>query len=351
MTWITLAFAFLAGQTSDQQTSHIRGDSFRFAVAGHLRGDPTDGITNRLLPEFLADIRRTRPSAVFLAGDSVWGDYHGNPIDRDIIEREWSALDDALAALEAPVYRVPGNHEFGESVSRDVYYERYGTLPRAVTIYGCRFLLLCSAWVPPDGYSGGRPHIRGIPLDADQIAFVQAQLADPTAYEHAFVVLHHLLWWEEDSPWWRDVHPLLVGKKVRAVFSGEYGPYKYSHLRRDGIDYLQAAFENSPALAHMRARESSRLLSQLMDVYLLVHVDGPSVRVEVRPIGATSSGNYSPQRWRDVYAYRSAFGTKFHKGMVRYPVAGLLGAGFAGLFAGLVAARLLRRGRRVRRAG
>ena len=28
----------------------------RFAVLGHIRGDPTEGVTNRLLPELLDDV-------------------------------------------------------------------------------------------------------------------------------------------------------------------------------------------------------------------------------------------------------------------------------------------------------
>lgn len=344
LVWIQLAALLAAQGTSPPATSPA---GFSFAVLGHLRGDPLDGITNYLLPELVGDVRRTGAELVFLTGDMIWGDVHDERVDGASIVRQWEALDAALGALGVPIHRVPGNHDFHDVVTRDIYRERYGLPPAAVDYRGCRFLLLRSAWLPPDGYVGRPRGARGRQLEREQIEFIQRQLSDPGAYEHAFVFMHHLLWWEPDADWWRAVHPVLVGRKVRAVFSGEYGPYKFSHLRRDGIDYVQAAIENPPRVDMMRALESSRILSQQLDVYLLCHVDGPDVRIEVRPVGALTSGNYSPQRWRDVNAYRGRYMEYVYKAASRYPVRVVCGMLALGVAVGLPVGLLLgRRGRR-----
>ena len=66
-----------------------------------------------------------------------------------------------------------------------------------------------------------------------QHLFINALGADESG--HVFLLMHHMLWWKEDAPWWAQVHPLLLGTNVRAVFAGDYGPMKFSHLRRDAI--------------------------------------------------------------------------------------------------------------------
>jgi hypothetical protein len=87
---------------------------------------------------------------------------------------------------------------------------------------------------------------------------------------------------------------------VRAVFAGDYGPMKFSHQRRDGIDYVQTSVEGDVPLELLRAREDSRLLSAQLDNFLLVTVAGTEVRTEVRTLGAFSTGKFSPDHWRAV---------------------------------------------------
>ena len=313
------------------------------AVLGHIRGDPTDGMTNYLLDELIDDVNRQHADVVILTGDTIYGDVHHRPADAARVVAEYDALDAALERLNATVYRVPGNHEIHDRVTRDIYFDRYGRPPVAVDVGRNRLLLLNSCWVPDDDDTGPPRGVRGWPLGRDQIDFLRTALADTGQYDNAFVFMHHLLWWRTDAPWWRRVHPVLTGGKVRAVFSGEYGPYKYSHMRRDGIDYLQCAIENPPVLDMMRYQESSRLLSQLMDCYLLVRASADGVNVEVRPVGALTSGNYSPKRWAELYDYRPWYARDFDVAMRRYPLAVLAGTGVAGLGVGLIAGWCYRR--------
>ncbi len=275
------------------------GPDLTFVVLGHLRGDG-HGL-NHKIAEVLAEVRRARPDAVFLTGDIIWGDYNSKHTDSAAVEAEWNQVDSALATLGVPVYRVPGNHDINDAVTRDIWSRRYGALPQAVTIRGNRFLLLASGWVPESGDTGKALYIRGKDLDQKQVAFLREQLAQPAPPGHTFVVMHHLLWWEADTAsWWREVHPLLAGAKVSMVFSGDYGPMKFSALARDGVQYVQSSIEDSVPVVMQRNRLPSRLLSSQFDNFLVVTSRGPEVSLEVRTVAVISSGQFSPSRWHDI---------------------------------------------------
>ena len=282
-----------------------RAGRFSFVVLGHIRGDD-NGKVSPLLDELLLEVQKLSPDLIFLTGDMIWGDVHNLTPDPGVINRDWDRLDAALEKLGASVYRVPGNHDINDPVTRDIYSARYGNLPQAFTYGGSRFILLNSAWVPKgtDLPPPKRPYVRGKQLDAKQIEFIQKELSGGQQYNNVFVFMHHLLWWhEEEAAWWRDVHPILVGGNVRAVFGGDYGPMKFSHMRRDGIDYVQSSIEGVPSIEILRVLMSSRLLSQQFDNYLYVMVDGASVTIEVKTIGEISMGNFTPERWRAVNEY------------------------------------------------
>ncbi|MFQ5745763.1 MAG: metallophosphoesterase family protein [Gemmatimonadota bacterium] len=283
-----------------QEPASPAADEFTFVVLGHVRGNESG--PHYLLGSLVAEVRALHPDLVFLTGDIIWGDVRTNPADSASVEREWDVVDSAFAAIGAPVYRVPGNHDINDLVTRDIYARRYGLPPAFVDYGGYRFLLLSSSWIPADGDTRKRLFIRGKDLDEAQIAFLRRALAPDEARRGAFVLMHHLLWWEEDAPWWRDVHPLLREGGVRAVFGGDYGPMKFSHMRRDGIDYFQSSIEGDVRIPILRAREESRLLSAQFDNYLVVRVRGADVSVDVRPFAAVESGHFTPQRWREIHA-------------------------------------------------
>jgi 3',5'-cyclic AMP phosphodiesterase CpdA len=286
---------------------------FSFVVLGHIRGDD-HGKMSPLLDELLAKVRKHEPDMIFLTGDMIWGYFHKITPNADVIKRDWERLDAALAQLGVPVYRVPGNHDIHDPVTRDVYFARYGELPQAFTFRGSRFLLLNSSLMlegkealPLERYQ----HLRGKQLGSKQIEFIRKELSGNHQYDNVFLFMHHLLWWhQEEAAWWRDVHPLLVGRNVRAVFGGDFGPMKFSHMRRDEIDYIQSSMEGIPSIERLRSWNSSRLLSQQFDNYLYVKVNGPHVAVEVQTIGAVSLGNFTPQRWRAVDEYEPPLMTR-----------------------------------------
>lgn len=272
------------------------GDAYTFVVLGHVRGGRAG--PNPKLAELLDEVRRIKPAFAVLTGDMIWGDVDNNPARRDTVLREWVHLDSAMATLGVPTYRVPGNHEIQDVVTRDLYRERYGQLPQVVTLGTTRLLLLNSTHIPPDGDTAKMKFTRGKDLDSAQVAWLRAEVAKP-GFAHTFAFLHHLLWWQKpEGAWWRDAHPLLVSGKVHALFSGDYGPLKFSTLTRDSVRYFQSAIEGSPSIEMLRGSEYSRMLSAQFDNFLAVRVNGPSVDVEVHTVSEVSSGAFSPAHYQ-----------------------------------------------------
>lgn len=300
---LRLLSGVLLGLSSVAPLNAQHADPWSFVVLGHIRG--WDNALHPRLGELLSEVRTLQPDLVVLAGDQIWGDMGHVPRRRTAVEREWEELDSALATLEAPHIQVPGNHEINDRVTRDVYRERFGELPRSLTIRNVRFLLLNSVWIPEDGDTTVAQNIRGVDVDSAQMRWLREELARPEAPPHTVVVLHHLLWWEDDGgPWWREVHPLLRDAGVRAVFSGDHGPLKFSHRERDGVAYYQVSIGGDPRLDILRDRESSRTLAAQFDAFLHVRVDGPAFQVGVETTGEVSSGHFTPQHYREVHEFR-----------------------------------------------
>jgi len=290
-----------AQSTAQQSVSDIE-EPFSFAVLGHVRGT-RDGALHYQLEELVAEVAEAAPAFVVLTGDIIWGDADLDHTDRERVTGEWNAIDDSLATIGVPVLRVPGNHDINDLETRDIYIERYGSPQRTFDIGRTRFVLISSAWVPEDGDTRKHQYIRGRNLDSAQVAFLRASLPGDDSYDHAFVFNHHTLWWQdENGPWWQEVHPVLAAGNVRAVFSGDYGPVKYSHRETDGVHYYQSGVAPAPGVEMLRGHEWNRILAQQFDNWLLVTVDGPSIEIDVETIGETAAGGqWTPDRWMAVY--------------------------------------------------
>lgn len=276
-------------------------EDFDFVVLGHIRGGDDHQLHNRL-GELIGRVREIDPDLIILTGDIIWGDYHNFDRTPDVLHAEWDAIDSAFAPIGVPVLRVVGNHDVSDLVSRDVFRARYGEPTQVFDTAGIRFVLLSSAWIPEDGDTAHNRFIRGQPIQDVQLQWLQSVLEDPQDPDRTFVFLHHLLWWQrEKGPWWQEVHPLLLEHGVRAVVSGEYGPLKYSHRARDGIDYFQTSLGGDPSVRLLRSAESNRVLAAQFDNFLHVSLRGDETSFEVVTLGEMSSGHFSPQQYVDVF--------------------------------------------------
>jgi len=295
---IALAGLTVIGRSAVAQ--HAPAAPLSFVVLGHIRGD-VNHRTNPKLGELLEQVRTLKPDFVVLGGDAIWGDVDHNPSRPSEVEAEWDALDSALATLHVPIYRVPGNHDIPDVGARDIWIRRYGRPPSVVTVRSTRLILLATAFIPPDGDTTHHKYISGVDLDSGQVSFLRRTLAD-SGFAHTFVFTGHLRWWEPDSGrWWREVHPLLAAAHVDNVFTGDYGPYKFSTRLRDGVRYYQTSMESGlPSMTMLQRRIGSRLLSSQFDNFLEVRVGTDSARVVVHTLGEVSGGMFTPEMWTAI---------------------------------------------------
>jgi hypothetical protein len=285
-----------------------QGGELRFVVLGHIRGS-FNGEPHFLLDELVTRVAETEPDLLFLTGDLIFGDLLSTAVDRDAVVADWEVLDRALARTGAEVHRTPGNHDVNDPVTRDVWLERYGPTSGSFRRGGNLFVLLDSTPVPLDEVPVTVPRTREKPtvLRDDQLALLRDALGDGSGHERAFVFVHHTLWWSAGADWWADVHPLLVRGKVRAVFGGDLNPLKFSHVERDGIDYVQTALtREGPGPERLRESELVRLRQTQLDAWPLVTIRGDEVDIEVRTVGAISSGRLTPALHREALLPRPA---------------------------------------------
>ena len=314
ITMITLKTQSFAGEYRLGVPSHLPNISesknratthYSFVVIGHIRGEE-DNKPFFLLDELIAEVARLKPDMVFLTGDMIFGEWHKTQVDASLITAHWERLDAALSQLEAPIYRVVGNHDINDPVTRDIYVARYGAPPQAVTYGNSRFLLLSSAYIPKGDAppKTPRPYSRMPDLPSSQVEFIQHELTNADQYAHIFLFMHHIVWWASDRAWWRQVHPLLAKQNVRAVFAGDFGPSKFSYLRRDGIDYYHSALSGWVPANRLRT-PLGRVINFQFDNFLHVTVQNGQVHVDVKVLGARTSGKYNPAYWDEVFTIKS----------------------------------------------
>lgn len=292
----------LAGTLLGSPAAAQRADGrFTFAVVGHIRGN-SDQELHPGIDELVAELRHLKPDLLFLTGDLIWGSVPKALTDSSAVAAQWELLDNKLEVLGIPIYRVPGNHDIHDPVTRDVFFARYGKLPRTVVYRGSRFFLLNSTFTP----EGDAPVplsmklSKTVRLDSIQVGFVRRELERQTA-AHDFLFMHHVLWFEERAPWWDEMHPALARQRVNAVFAGDLGPAMYTHMTRDSVEYFRSVL-NATVNKPLKADAVEALLRTLQfESFLMVAVDGPEVSYSVHTVGALSSEAFSPNRWREVF--------------------------------------------------
>ncbi len=309
--WRALALVLLAMLVAQGAVA----ERLRLAVLGHLRGN-ADGEQNPWLAEIVEQVGRDDPDVVVLTGDQVWGDYHAERVDGEAVEADWQALEQALAPLSARLLFVAGNHDINDPTTRDIFVRRYGARPSAERIGNVLLLLLDSTRIDDRiPTPSPRAHVRPPELDPEQVRWIESTLAAHADAEHVFVFLHHVLWWENDAAWWSTVHPILARHPTRAVFAGDFGPLKFSHVERDGIDYVQSAVEGSSHVQTARTFESARVMNYQFENFVLVETDGPRFELTVRALAALETGKMTPERHHRIFSDEKSLRERFDEAL------------------------------------
>lgn len=223
-------------------------DPARFIFAGHIRGGETCKI-NGLLPSFCNEAKDLKKDFVFIGGDMIFG--YKNSYDRAGLQKEWQLVDSYLSAIDAPVYRVPGNHDWNSLKSKEIYNERYG---REYYSFKDKDLLVIAIntsnlypdtsidWANKGAQAPGDLSKEDI-LKEDQAAFLKNEVlkADDDTVNYIVIFMANQLWQSEF--WQTKIHPFLrQHPKVKLVISGDAMSGKFSTSEKDAIIYTNCGW-------------------------------------------------------------------------------------------------------------
>jgi len=147
-------------------------------------------------------------------------------------ESQWNEFDQLAKRIQAPFFRVPGNHDIYSQKSLQTYLRRYHQTYQSVDINSYHFVLLY------DVENNELGHISG-----QQFEWLKNDLSSDN-WKGAFVFVHVPLWTKtskyvhqrDKDFWFNKIHPLLVQEKVLAVFAGHY--HRFGPTREiDGLKY------------------------------------------------------------------------------------------------------------------
>lgn len=237
---------------------------WRFVVTGDSRpewGDPVP--VTSTFTEIIRQVNALDPPALAVVhtGDIVLG----CTVDRDFLKDEFDAFLAARKTLRPPLYVAVGNHEDYDAVSQAMFVDRVGPLYYSVTIGGSAFFFLDDVSHAPDRYAK---------FDEQELAWLDAGLAAAAGAEHRFVSFHVPIcastykdWMEVKPPVSDRIMKICESRSVTAVFQGHV--HVYDETERNGVRY----FITGGGGAGLDAEGEQHH-------YLLVTVDGPSVRYE-----------------------------------------------------------------------
>jgi hypothetical protein len=276
----------------------LSGDSFSFVVLGHPRGEAL-GELSMYYEDIIAKIAELKPDFLIITGDMIWG-YTGKFTDPNVIRAEWEKFDAGFNRLGIPIYRLPGNHDVHNSITKDIYFERYHKIPFAFTFKKSRLIMLDTIAIDQIK-EGDRTTWKGeIKPAGERLRFIQNEVKQQQEYNHIFIFMHHPHPWSETSgSWWKDVHPLLMNGKTRAIFAGSPWYFKYAHLERDGIHYILSSCLNDPDLSEMRRDPNPNKFAihkQLNNLQYVV-VKGDKYTILPIVIGALTSKSLNWEFW------------------------------------------------------
>jgi len=294
------------GNTAGKELT-AEDNSFSFVVWGHPR--TASGEPPLHFEEILNRISELKADFLIVTGDVISGGGIPNPAGIvDIYQNDWEVFDAGVSRLGIPVYRLPGNHDVCNFITRDLYLERYTKPPYAFTFKNSRFIMLDTVGIDQrtqDGQPDWYP--QSLPFDDEQMQFIKTEISQQEQYQHVFFFMHHVWPWRDSSSfWWDKVHPLLAGSHTRAVFGGTPGNpgSKYEHFLEDGIHYIQSCtYRGRTANWYRQQINLGRFepaLAYQFNNLQYVRVEGDDYTIRTIVVGALDEVQLSSRFWHEV---------------------------------------------------
>jgi hypothetical protein len=253
-------------------------DKFTFAIIG----DKTGG-GQRNWPIFdraMDEVSRLHPDFAIMVGDLI----QGNRTDMGIVAAQWDEFNGHAERMEVPFFFLPGNHDILSSAMYDYWEENVGRTYYSFSYAGCRFVLLNTeeGWRAEGGTTFG----------PEQMAWLEADIAENRDAKHTFVFLHKPVWNYSGKPYeeWEQVEGWLDGLDY-TVFAGHYHRLSYE-TRQDRPYYVLSA--TGAGLGPSQVREYGSFHH-----YTTVTVDGDDVHIAIIEPGNIHPHDIAPREFRE----------------------------------------------------
>jgi predicted phosphodiesterase len=236
--------------------------AFHFILLGDRTGSVQPGVWEQVWKQAAAD----KPAFVLGVGDSIEGG------DDATAEAQWREVKHTLAAYASiPLYLAPGNHDIWSPASEKLFEKYTGHPPHySFDFGGAHFTVLDNS--------------RSDDLSADEMAFLDSDLARHQAQPVKFIVSHRPSWLINaalQNPNF-DLHQLARKYGVKYIVAGHV--HQLLHVTFDGVTY----FSVPSAGGHLRA--SGKYEDGWFFGYAVVTVEGGEAKFEVRNLDGRQTG-------------------------------------------------------------
>jgi hypothetical protein len=274
----------------------------RFVVIGDRTGLARPGVFEQALRQ----IRLLQPDFVLSVGDLI----EGYSDDRAEIDRQWAAVDQAIAASGIAFVHTPGNHDIDNAITSDAWERLRGPRYYSFTYKGALFIVLNTEDKPqampeklqrqfygliaamkadPEktqkamierlsaGTSNAKDYdtLESASFGDPQIAFVRDTLKRHPHAKWTFVVMHKPAW-KKEFHCFAEMQELLHGRP-HTVMAGH--THYFTHEMIDGADYINMG--TTGGIFPMASENGTplRLGPGTMDHILLVNLqpEGPAI--------------------------------------------------------------------------
>lgn len=197
---------------------------FRFAVVSLPSGE-----ANRAeLQTTIKHLQDSKPDFVLSVGD-VW---QGLPAETDAWTAEWSAVGQALAPLETPLFHCSGQHPNGAELDQ-FWSERFDRRFYTFRLHDILFVVLDTDDLPAEGnpYQIGTAQQKSLIEEIDRHADVR----------WTFVIMHHPIWTYDAKMHnpaklgWESISDAMVGRSV-TIFAGNQRAF--SRTKKDDREQI-----------------------------------------------------------------------------------------------------------------
>ena len=198
-------------------------EDFHFVVVADRTGGARPGVFESAIPK----VNLLEPAFVASIGDLI----EGYTEDQAQLDREWDEFESFVAGLEAPFFYAAGNHDMNNAVMAETWQARFGPSYYRFVYKNVLFLVLNSELFGMVG-DPGTP-VPGPWTQAEQLAFIEATLAEFPNPRWTIVLIHQPLWDYADGARgdWPQVEAML-GARDYTVFAGHFHRY-VKNVRHD----------------------------------------------------------------------------------------------------------------------